>query len=182
MSFRKKVFRLNCGGDLRDIRQVKEFVAVVREVWLGLGLVLFSAFFLQQCSTLNQNAAQYPRIILTVLLVLSAALLIQGLYYTFNPERYDKRYGQSNKSIRWSVVTHPLFVFGATVIYLILFDFINFFCRYRNFYSFNYVDFWGEKDFAHAAYCGRTGAVCLPAVCAAAQRIFPHVRGEEVEL
>ena len=62
-----------------------------------------------------------------MLLVLSAALLIQGLYYTFNPERYDKRYGQSNKSIRWSVVTHPLFVFGATVIYLILFDFINFF-------------------------------------------------------
>ena len=106
---------------------MKKRCAIVREVWLGLGLVLFSAFFLQQCSTLNQNPAQYPRIILTVLLVLSAALLIQGLYYTFNPERYDKRYGQSNKSIRWSVVTHPLFVFGATVIYLILFDFINFF-------------------------------------------------------
>lgn len=106
---------------------MKKRCAIVREVWLGLGLVLFSAFFLQQCSTLNQNAAQYPRIILTVLLVLSAALLIQGIYYTFNPERYDKRYGQNNKSIRWSVVTHPLFVFGATVIYLILFNFINFF-------------------------------------------------------
>ena len=104
---------------------MKKRCAIVREVWLGLGLVLFSAFFLQQCSTLNQNAAQYPRIILTVLLVFSAALLIQGLYYTFNPERYDKRYGQSNKSIRWSVVTHPLFVFGATVIYLILSTFLS---------------------------------------------------------
>lgn len=70
---------------------------------------------------------QYPKIILTVLLVLSAALLIQGIYYTFNPERYNNRYGKSNKSIRWSVVIHPLFVFGATLIYLILFHYINFF-------------------------------------------------------
>lgn len=106
---------------------MKKRYAIVREVWLGLGLVLFSAFFLQQCSTLNQNAAQYPKIILTVLLVLSAALLIQGIYYTFNPERYNNRYGKSNKSIRWSVVIHPLFVFGATLIYLILFHYINFF-------------------------------------------------------
>lgn len=106
---------------------MKKKCSVVREVWLGLGLVLFSLFFLQQCGNLNQNAAQYPKIILTVLLVLSAALLLQGIFYTFNPERYDKRYGKSNKSIQWSVVTHPLFVFGATAIYLVLFHFINFF-------------------------------------------------------
>ena len=101
--------------------------SIVRELWLGLGLVAFSLFFLWQCNNLNPRAAQYPRIMLGVLLALSAALLIQGLYYSFQPERYHKRYGKSHKSIQWSVVTHPLFVFGATVVYLILFHYINFF-------------------------------------------------------
>ncbi|MGI6029075.1 MAG: tripartite tricarboxylate transporter TctB family protein [Candidatus Heteroscillospira sp.] len=101
--------------------------SIVREVWLGLGLVGFSLFFLQQSSNLNARAQQYPKIILSVLLVLSAALLIQGVYYSFKPENYQKRYGKSTKSIEWGVVTKPLFVFGTTVIYLILFYYINFF-------------------------------------------------------
>lgn len=101
--------------------------SIVREVWLGLGLVLFSLFFLWQCNNLNQRSAQYPRIMLSVLMVLSAAMLIQGLFYTFQPERYYRRYGKSNKSIQWNVVTHPLFVFGATIVYLVLFHYINFF-------------------------------------------------------
>ena len=100
---------------------------VVREVWLGLALTAFSAFFLQQTSTINKRAQQYPRIILTVLLILSLALLIQGIYYSFHYENYLKRYGKSTKSIEWGVVTHPLLVFGLTVLYLALFHFINFF-------------------------------------------------------
>lgn len=106
---------------------MKKKLSVVREVWLGLGLVAFSLFFLQQCSTLNKRAQQYPKIMLTVLLIFSAALLIQGIYYSLNIERYQKRYGKSTKSIEWSVVTHPLFVFGATVLYLALFYYVNFF-------------------------------------------------------
>ena len=106
---------------------MKKKFSIVREVWLGLGLVAFSLFFLQETNGLNKRAQEYPRIMLTVLLVLSAALLIQGIYYSFNIERYQKRYGKSTKSIEWSVVTNPLFVFGATVLYLILFYFVNFF-------------------------------------------------------
>ena len=60
-------------------------------------------------------------------MILSAALLIQGIYYTFKPESYYKRYGKDNKSIEWKVVTHPLLVFGTVVIYLALFHFTNFF-------------------------------------------------------
>ena len=101
--------------------------SIVREVWLGLGLVLFSLFFLWQCNSLNQRAALYPRIMISILLILSASLLVQGLFYSFQPERYEKRYGKSNKSIQWSVVTNPLFIFGATAVYLALFYFINFF-------------------------------------------------------
>jgi len=106
---------------------MKKKFSPVREVWLGAGLVAFSAFFLQQCNNLNARAQQYPKIMLSVLLALSAALLIQGIYYSFNIERYQKRYGKSTKSIEWSVVTQPLFVFGATVIYLALFYYVNFF-------------------------------------------------------
>lgn len=106
---------------------MKKKVSIVREVWIGLALVLFSVYFLFQCNGLNEKAAQYPRIIISVLLILSAALLIQGLYYTFKPESYYKRYGKDNKSIEWGVVTHPLIVFGVTVIYLVLFYFTNFF-------------------------------------------------------
>ena len=64
--------------------------SLVREVLLGLGLVIFSAFFLGQCSNLNQKAAEYPRIILTVLLVFSAALLAQGIYFSFRPAVYQE--------------------------------------------------------------------------------------------
>lgn len=102
-------------------------VSIVREVWIGLVLVLFSVYFLFQCNELNQKAAQYPRIIISVLLALSVALLIQGIYYTFKPESYYKRYGKDNKSVEWGVVIHPLMVFGVTVIYLALFYFTNFF-------------------------------------------------------
>ena len=104
---------------------LKKNFSVVREVWLGLGLSLFALFFLWQCNNLNQRAAQYPRIMLTILLILSAALLVQGIYYSFQPGRYHNRYGKSNKSIQWKVVIHPLFVFGTTLVYLALFHYIN---------------------------------------------------------
>lgn len=106
---------------------MKKNFRIVREVWLGLGLSLFSLFFLRQCDGLNQRTAQYPKIMLTILLLLSAALLLQGLYYSFQPEQYQRRYGKSNKSIQWNVVTQPLFVFGASIVYLCLFYFTNFF-------------------------------------------------------
>lgn len=106
---------------------MKKKASIVREVWIGLALVLFSVYFLFQCNNLNEKAAQYPLIIISILLILSAALLIQGLYYTFKPESYYKRYGKDSKSIEWGVVTHPLIVFGVTVIYLVLFHFTNFF-------------------------------------------------------
>ena len=101
--------------------------SLVREVWLGLGLVIFSAFFLGQCNNLNQKAAQYPRIILTVLLVFSAALLVQGIYFSFRPAVYEEKYGKSKKSVRLDVIANPLIVFGATIVYLALFHFTNFF-------------------------------------------------------
>lgn len=101
--------------------------SVVREVWLGIGLVAFSAFFLSECRKLNENAAQYPRVILSVLLAFSIALLGQGIWYSFRPEKYQARYGKSTKSVDWNVVANPLIVFGATIVYLALFHYINFF-------------------------------------------------------
>ncbi len=101
--------------------------SLVREVWLGLGLVVFSAFFLGQCNNLNQKAAQYPRIILTVLLAFSAALLVQGIYFSLRPAVYEEKYGKSKKSISLDVIANPLIVFGATAVYLALFHFTNFF-------------------------------------------------------
>lgn len=106
---------------------VKKKFAPVREVWLGLFLVAFSGFFLQQCNNLNQKAAQYPRIILTILLIFSAALLIQGVWYSFRPEAYHEKYGKNKQEINWAVVSNPLIVFAATAVYLALFHFTNFF-------------------------------------------------------
>lgn len=100
---------------------------IVREVWLGLGLIAFSAFFLNECNKLNQMAAQYPRIILSVLLGFSIALFIQGVWYSFRPVQYAARYGKSTKDVNWKVVMNPLVVLAATVVYLALFHFINFF-------------------------------------------------------
>ena len=106
---------------------MKKKFSIVREVWLGLFLVAFSGFFLKQCDNLNQKAAQYPRIILTILLIFSAALLVQGIWYSFRPEAYQEKYGKSKQDVNWNVISNPLIVFAATAVYLALFHFTNFF-------------------------------------------------------
>ncbi|MBO6041083.1 MAG: tripartite tricarboxylate transporter TctB family protein [Oscillospiraceae bacterium] len=106
---------------------MKKKISVVREVWLGLFLMAFSGFFLKQCDNINQKAAQYPRIILTILLVFSAALFLQGVWYSFRPEAYREKYGKNMQAVNWNVVFHPLVVFAAAAVYLALFHFTNFF-------------------------------------------------------
>lgn len=102
--------------------------SIVREVWLGLGLILFSLFFIGQCDTIaNQSAADYPRMMLSVLLAMSTLLFAQGLYYTFMPAKYLARFGKSNKSVGLDVVGRPLITLALTALYVALFIYINFF-------------------------------------------------------
>jgi len=95
---------------------------VTREVWLGLILALFSLFFIWQAQDLDEGA-KYPTAILGVLCVMSVGLLLQGLYYTWHPEKYH----QDTESVTWQGVKDPLICFVLVVVYLALFKLIGFF-------------------------------------------------------
>lgn len=100
---------------------------ITREVYLGIVLTLFSVFFLFETNKLNIRATRYPRIILMTLLLLSLGLLVQGIYYSFNREKYDAKHGKGNAEIGMAVFGYPLILFGLIVAYLVLFHFTNFF-------------------------------------------------------
>ena len=83
---------------------LKRRVNLTREVYIGAILVLMSGFFIIETNKLNAMAARYPRIILFTLLVLSAALLAQGVYYSLNIKKISQKYGKEKQEINLSVL------------------------------------------------------------------------------
>lgn len=96
---------------------------ILKEVWIGLGLTLFSLFFLSEANKLMKAAAKYPKFILTTLLVLSAALLVQSIYYSAFPDKQKK----TSAPLEIGVFKFPMLVSLLVVLYVVLFNVTNFF-------------------------------------------------------
>lgn len=97
---------------------------IFKEVWIGLCLTLLSIYLLFEIRNIPAVPARYPRVILIVLLALSAALTIQSIWFSIRPE---KAAGKTSAPVPLSETTFPLAVFGLLVVYLALFHFTNFF-------------------------------------------------------
>ncbi|MGE4352966.1 MAG: tripartite tricarboxylate transporter TctB family protein [Oscillospiraceae bacterium] len=98
--------------------------SVVKEVWIGLALVLIASYFrFIACNQLNKNAAQYPKYIFTLFLLMSLALTIQGVYFSLKPSSYKNK----DVPITPAIIKYPMIVFAAVVLYLVMFYYIGFF-------------------------------------------------------
>lgn len=93
-----------------------------REVWLGLGIILFSLFFIKKAMSFGE-ASKYPIIILGMLGILSFGLFLHGTYYYLHPEKYKK----DTASVTLAVVKQPIFCFLTVIIYIALFKLSGFF-------------------------------------------------------
>jgi len=93
-----------------------------RNVWIGLVLVLFSAFFIGQAQDLG-IAKRYPTVILGILGGLSLLLVIQGIHHSMHPEAIKEKHAEIN----WNTTKLPIVTFLSLVIYLALFKVAGFF-------------------------------------------------------
>ncbi|MDR3200342.1 MAG: tripartite tricarboxylate transporter TctB family protein [Spirochaetales bacterium] len=93
------------------------------DVYIGVLLAAVSAFFLFETTKIHPVAAQFPRVMIVVLLIMSALLTLMGVRKTLRPELALK----SDTLLKFRIVRTPLVVFGIVVFYMILIKFIGFF-------------------------------------------------------
>lgn len=93
-----------------------------REVYMGLGLICFSLFFIQQAQSFGEGR-RYPTIILGLLGLLSFGLMMQGIYYSVHPEKYK----QDTPDITWAAIKKPSIGFVLIAIYTALFKLTGFY-------------------------------------------------------
>ena len=93
------------------------------DVFIGIFLVLFSAFFLRETTQLHAGAAQFPRMLFVVLLIMSIVVVIFGVRKTLKPELAQK--GDFDFTLK--VVKNPFIAFALIVLYIVLFNTIGFF-------------------------------------------------------
>ena len=94
-----------------------------RDVYIGIGLIAFSVFFLMESTKMHPGAAEFPRIILAVFLILSVFLMGNGLINTWKPERLKK----SDKPIAAAELKSPVVIALVSLAYVAAIDFIGFF-------------------------------------------------------
>ena len=97
---------------------------ILKEVWIGLGLVLIAAYFrFIACNELNEKAAEYPKYMFSLLLIMSLALTIQGVYFSLKPSAINK----TEAPLTLGIIKFPMLVFADVVLYLIAFYYLGFF-------------------------------------------------------
>lgn len=111
------------------------------DVILGTILMIFSGIFLYESFKLNKIAGEFPKIILTVLLILSALLTILGVRKTIHPEFTIK----SDTLLNIKVIQSPLAVFAIIAVYIVLIKYIGFFIATLIFVPV-YMLYYGMKN------------------------------------
>lgn len=93
------------------------------DVYIGAGLILFSAYLLYATSSIKPESAKFPMIVIMLLMFLSIVVLVAGIRKTRNPKYVLK----SDTLLNLEVVQTPLMVFLLIAGYIILIKFIGFF-------------------------------------------------------
>ena len=115
-----------------------------RDVYIGIGLILFSIFFLIESSKIHPGAAEFPRIILSVLIIMSGMLVINGILNIRNPERMKK----SDKPVTFSQIKSPVILAFLALLYVVAIDLIGFFVATTIFIPL-FMYFFGVKKPAY---------------------------------
>jgi len=93
------------------------------DVFIGFGLAALSIFLLFETRDFLPQAAQLPRIVFVILLVMSLILFIMGLRKTLKPELWEK----DDFLLGFKAVRMPLVMFFILTGYLVLMYFTSFF-------------------------------------------------------
>lgn len=94
-----------------------------QDVYISILLLLLGGFFFYQTTRMLPAAALFPRIALTVFMILMAAVLVGGI-------RKSKDAADSDEDIRmlkWEQNKMPYALFLITVVYVILMNTVGFF-------------------------------------------------------
>jgi hypothetical protein len=93
------------------------------DVYIGIILTIVSLFFYFEAAKIHQEAAQFPKLMLAALVIMSALLVAFGIRKTLRPELTLK----SDTLLKFKVVRTPLIVFGIVALYMALIRFTGFF-------------------------------------------------------
>lgn len=97
---------------------------ISRDVWIGIGLMAFSGYFLFEATKIPGGAGEFPEGVLTIFLILSALMTIMGVGKTIDPTREKK---SDKAEIHFFEIKSPLVVFLITFLYILLIGKIGFF-------------------------------------------------------
>ncbi|MCL2569523.1 MAG: tripartite tricarboxylate transporter TctB family protein [Oscillospiraceae bacterium] len=93
------------------------------DVFIGVGLMLVSGFFLWESMGLHPGAGRFPRVIFTLCLALSTLVTLFGVRKTLNPALTTKE----DHALTFAGTKMPLVVFAMFVVYLLLINWIGFY-------------------------------------------------------
>ena len=93
------------------------------DVFIGFVLAAIAAFFYHEATKIHPAAAQFPKIMLALLFIMSVILMGLGIRKTLKPELW----GKSDTGISFKIIRTPLVVFFIIAGYLVLMKFTGFF-------------------------------------------------------
>ena len=93
------------------------------DVFIGLVLAAIAGFFYYEATKIHPAAAQFPKIMLALLFIMSMLLFALGVRKTLKPELW----GKSDLSLSFKIIRTPLIVFFIISGYLALMYFTGFF-------------------------------------------------------
>jgi hypothetical protein len=111
------------------------------DVYIGAVLLAISLFFYFEAAKIHPEAAQFPKLMLVALTIMSALLVALGIRKTLRPELTLK----SDTLLKFKVVRTPLIVFGIVVFYMVLIRFTGFFIATAIFVPV-FMVFYGVKS------------------------------------
>ena len=94
-----------------------------KDVYIGIMLALFSAFFLWESMGLHPGAGLFPRIIFTLFLILSLVIAGLGVRKTLNPALCTK----DDFMLTFQVVKSPFIVAATLIVYVVLLNIWGFY-------------------------------------------------------
>jgi hypothetical protein len=111
------------------------------DVYIGGILTIISGFFYFEATKIHREAAQFPKLMLVALIIMSALLIALGIRKTLRPELTLK----SDTLLKFKVIRTPLIVFGIVALYLVLIRFTGFFIATAIFVPV-FMVFYGVKS------------------------------------
>lgn len=94
-----------------------------KDVYAGAFMLIFSSYFFYVATKMRAAASRFPKIIVSVIILLSIGCMIQGVLKS----KLNVRNGsEATAQVYWDEIKIPLLVFGMITLYVITLQYIGF--------------------------------------------------------